>query len=323
MVAIILVNWNGANDTIACLESLLKVKEPHFAVIADNASDDDSAERIEMWLKQHRNEGYVSEYRLLRLDANYGFAIGNNKALEVAMQRKPDYCMLLNNDTEVEPDFLTHLMKFAVRNPVYRVLSPCIRYYADKNRVWFSGGRLTYISRKGLYTNADMRNVPKEPFPISYLSGCALFFHSSLLNERSELLYNGFFFGEEDYEFALRMQKKGVKMMCVPQSIVYHKVGASQKNTNDNRGLGRSYMYYHNRLICVRLHSPALKFYVIRLLTCANCLRYFRAYTGSWYVAWKLVRKMMKDTTVKSGFSYADFRSLMIDNTYFSFNTIK
>ena len=323
MVAIILVNWNGAKDTIACLESLLEVKEPHFAVIADNASDDDSAERIEMWLKQHGNEGYISEYRLLRLDANYGFAVGNNKALEVAIQRKPDYCMLLNNDTEVEPDFLAHLVRFAVRNPEYRVLSPCICYYVDKNKVWFSGGNLTYASRKGLYTDADTRNVPKEPFPISYLSGCALFFHSSLLNDRSELLYNGFFFGEEDYEFALRMQKKGVKMMCVSQSIVYHKVGASQKKTNDNRGLGRSYMYYHNRLICIRLHCSVLKFYIILLLTCANCLRYFKAYTGSWRVAWKLVCRMMKDTTSKAGFSYSDFQSLMFKEDYFPFDTIK
>ena len=80
MVAIILVNWHGADDTIACLESLLQVKEPHFVIIADNASQDDSANRIELWLKKNENKGFVSEYKLLRLDANYGFAVGNNKA---------------------------------------------------------------------------------------------------------------------------------------------------------------------------------------------------------------------------------------------------
>ena len=321
--AIILVNWHGADDTIACLESLLQVKEPHFVIIADNASQDDSANRIESWLKKNETKGFVSEYKLLRLDANYGFAVGNNKALKVAMQYNPDYCMLLNNDTEVEPDFLKRLLKYAADNPQYRVLSPCIRYYADKNKVWFSGGVLTYASRRGLYTNADVLDVPDAPFPISYLSGCALFFHSSVLNECNELLYNGFFLGEEDYEFALRMHKQGVKMMCVPQSVVYHKVGASQKNTNDSRGLGRSYMYYHNRLICVRLHCSVFKFNVIRLLTCVNCLRYFKAYTGSWSVAWKLIRNLVKDTTKKVGFSYADFRSLMFDGDYFSFDTIK
>ena len=321
MTAIILVNWNGADDTIACLESLSCVEEPHFVVIADNASTDDSVERIHMWLDSHSNNINVKQYQLLSLDANYGFAVGNNKALAVAMQRNPDYCMLLNNDTEVEPDFLFRLVTFAAENPQYKVLSPCIRYYADKAKVWFSGGQLTYVSRKGLYSNADAESLPSEPFSISYLSGCALFFHPSVLNERNELLYNGFFFGEEDYEFALRMRKQGVEMMCVPQSVVYHKVGASQKNTNDNRGLGRIYMYYHNRLICARLHCGAVKFHLIRLLTCANCLRYFKFHTGSWCVSWKLVVRLIYDTTNKDGFGYADFRSLMFDGDYFSFDT--
>lgn len=320
MTAIILVNWNGADDTIACLESLSRVEESHFVVIADNASTDDSVERIQIWLDQHSDNTNVRQYQLLPLDANYGFAVGNNKALAVAVQRNPDYCMLLNNDTEVEPDFLSRLVRFADGNPHCKVLSPCIRYYADKNRVWFCGGQLTYVSRKGLYTNAEVGSVPKEPFPVSYLSGCALFFHPSVLNECKELLYNGFFFGEEDYEFALRMKKQGVEMMCVPQSIVYHKVGASQKKTNDSRGLGRSYMYYHNRLICVRLHCSPFKFHLIRLLTCANNLRYFKAYTGSWQVSWKLIRHLVKDTTNKKGFSYSDFKSLMFDGDYFSFD---
>ena len=86
--AIILVNWHGADDTIACLESLLQVQEPHFVIIADNASEDDSVERIESWLKKNEDKGFVSEYKLLRLDANYGFAIGNppgreNKPLQL------------------------------------------------------------------------------------------------------------------------------------------------------------------------------------------------------------------------------------------------
>lgn len=321
--AIILVNWHGADDTIACLESLLKVQEPHFVIIADNASTDDSVERIGDWLKKNENKGYVNEYKLLRLDANYGFAIGNNKALAVAMQYNPDYCMLLNNDTEVEPDFLRKMLDYIHATPAVKVLSPCICYYYDKNKIWFSGGKLTFAARKPISKAVTIDQLSSVPYEISYISGCALFFDTSILNDRSELLYNGFFFGEEDYEFSLRMKKQKIKMACVPSSKIYHKVGASQKNTNDSKGLGRSYMYYHNRLICTRLHSSILKFYIIRLMTCVNCLRYFKAYTGSWLVAWKVICRMVKDTTSKMGFSYADFRSLMFDGDYFSFDTIK
>lgn len=320
MVAIILVNWNGADDTIACLESLSRVKEAHFVVVADNKSTDDSVERIQLWIEQHAENANVSQYILLPLDANYGFAVGNNKALSVAMQYGPDYCMLLNNDTEVELDFLERLLEYAKVNPQVKALSPCICYYYDKEKIWFSGGDLTYASRKRLYVNSKVSSLPTEPFPISYLSGCALFFHPSLMNEEKELLYNGFFFGEEDYEFALRMRKNKVKMACVPRSIIYHKVGSSQKKTNDNRGLGRIYMYYHNRLICTRLHCSKIKFYFIRLFTCVNCLRYFKSYTNSWHVACKLVRSLISDTSHKFGFDYEDFKALMLDGKYFPFD---
>ena len=319
MTAIILVNWNGADDTIACLESLSRMNTSHFVVVADNDSTDNSAERIRLWIDLHSDNANVKQYQLLQLDANYGFAVGNNKALAVAMQYNPDYCMLLNNDTEVEPDFLEHLLDYAKENPEVKALSPCIRYYYDKEKIWFSGGKLTFASRKRLYADSNVSALPVNPFEVSYLSGCALFFYPSLLNDDKELLYNGFFFGEEDYEFSLRMKKNDVKMACVPQSVVYHKVGASQKKTNDSKGLGRIYMYYHNRLICTRLHCPSVKFHLIRLLTCGNCLRYFKSYTGSWGLAWKLVRHLVVDTNHKLCFNHEDFDALMFNGKYFPF----
>ncbi len=322
MTAIILVNWNGADDTIACLESLSRVKEPHFVVIADNNSTDDSVSRIQGWLDENAGISNVKSYQLLRLDANYGFALGNNKALAVAMQRNPDYCMLLNNDTEVEPDFLLHLTNYAKENPAIKVLSPCICYHSDKNKIWFAGGRLTLGSRKGLYPEASLQDVCKQPYNIEYVSGCALFFDASLLNENYELLYNGFFFGEEDYEFSLRMRQLGVSMSCVPNSLIYHKVGSSQKHTRDARGLGRIYMYYHNRLICNRIYESTPAFYFILLLNCITCLKYFKRYTGSWNIACKMLKRLIKDVITKQGFNYDDFCALMFKNSYFDFNTM-
>lgn len=320
MTAIILVNWNGADDTIACLESLRAVDTPHFVVIADNDSTDDSVERIQGWLDTHSGEGYVKDYSLLRLDANYGFAIGNNKAVAFAMQKNPEYCMLLNNDTEVEPDFLEKLLAYAGDNPDVRLLSPCICYHYDKGKVWFSGGKLGFGRRKNLFAGRPLDSVGKEPFVIDFISGCALFFDTSLLGGDGKLLYEGFFFGEEDYEFSLRMKNRGVKMCCVPSSLIYHKVGASQKNTNDSRGLGRAYMYYHNRLICNRLNSGWLSFNIICLLNFFTCIKYFRRYTGSWVTGMRIFSRLMRDVRRKDGFGYDDFRALMFDNTYFDFD---
>lgn len=318
-VAIIIVNWHGADDTIACLHSLSLMQEPHTVIVADNGSTDDSVARINAWLEEHSGNKHVKGYRLVELGENYGFAVGNNKALSYAMQDSPDFCMLLNNDTEVEPDMLTRLLEYAESNKDIKVLSPCVCYHYDKDKVWFSGGKLAFGTRKNLYAGELRASVGNQPFHIDFVSGCALFFDVSLLNKDKELLYNGFFFGEEDYEFSLRMKKENVRMMCIPQSVVYHKVGSSQKNTNDRSGLGRIYMYYHNRLICNRMHEGRLKFYMVCALSAPICLKYFKRYTKSWKVAFSVLRQLMHDVRSKEGFSYSDFRSLMFENKYFKF----
>ena len=319
-IAIILINWHGADETIACLESLSKMYEPHTVVIGDNGSSDDSVVRIKQWLDDNASKPNVAGYKIVELGNNYGFAVGNNKALDIAMQDDPDYCMLLNNDTEVEPDTLTQLVNYIKANPDVKILSPCVCYNYDRQKVWFCGGKLAFGTRKNLFAEQLREEVGTNPFVIDFVSGCALFFDASLLNVKNELLYNGFFFGEEDYEFSLRMRKQKVKMACVPSSVVYHKVGSSQKNTRDTRGLGRIYMYYHNRLICNRMYENRLNFYLICLLSSMSCIRYFKRYTGSLPVAIKLVKRLMKDVRVKDSFDYDDFRALMFENRYFDFD---
>ena len=86
MTAIILINWNGADDTLACLRSLQKAEGEFIVVIADNASDDDSLQRISAFIKENGEE----RFHLLPLDNNYGFAVGNNKALGFAARFSPD-----------------------------------------------------------------------------------------------------------------------------------------------------------------------------------------------------------------------------------------
>ena len=317
MTAIIILNWNGADDTLACLDSLSNADGEFVVYVVDNGSADDSVLRIQSWIDEH-NEVDV---RLVPLDKNYGFAKGNNKGLEVASKISPDSYLLLNNDTEVLPDFLVRLQDFSARHPKYRVLTPKINFYYDKQKVWNCGGKLFFGFRKYFYAGSPDSAVKENGhIDISFVTGCALFFYPELLDEKRHLLTERFFFGEEDYEFSLRMRNLGVRMACVPQSVVYHKVGSSQKNTKDSRGLGRIYMYYHNRLVCNRLYENRLKFYTICLLNSITCLKYFKKYSGSFATALKLVWNLLKEVQTKDTFDYDDFRSLMFENSYFDFD---
>lgn len=315
MTGIILINWNGADDTLACLKSLQKAEGDFFVVVADNASDDDSVQRIDAFINENGEEG---RFYLLPLDENYGFAVGNNKALHFAAHFAPDSYMLLNNDTEVEPDFLIKIVDFAEKRPEFGVLTPRINFYSDKNIIWECGGDLKMGRRIVKYANKESRLLDNvEYIPITSISGCAMYFKPELLDAQGNIFSDRSFFGEEDLEFSMRMEKKRVRMACVPPSVIYHKVGRTRNKMKAIAFEGKYYMYYLNRFVVFKLHMPALKYRLIKFTYLPNCFRYFYSVNHSFRKSWKLLVRLMREADTKYGVSRDDFRAFMIDNDYF------
>src|SRR6266850_7739598 len=104
-VGLIVLNWNGAEFTIPCVQSVLQGRiTPSRIVIVDNGSTDGSVERIR------------KQFPSLDLQANsqnLGFTGGNNGAIEILLQSDVEYVWLLNNDTEVAPDCLAKMLATA------------------------------------------------------------------------------------------------------------------------------------------------------------------------------------------------------------------
>ena len=313
MTAIIILNWHGADDTLACLQSLSMAEGEFVTYVVDNGSTDDSVARIQSWIDEHVD----IDVRLVPLDKNYGFARGNNKGLEIARQENYDSYLLLNNDTEVCPDFLVRLKAFSEKHPLHRVLTPKINYHYDKTKIWNCGGKLTFGFRKYHYAGApDSAVCEAEYIPISFVTGCALFFYPELMDEQGHLLTERFFFGEEDFEFSLRMRAQHISMACVLDSLIYHKVGASGDKMNS---LGKLYMHYLNRSIDVRLHFSILKFFVWKQLNMPFALRYFYRSTRSVSLTCKLYKQLLRDTKQKDGVTQEDFNRLVLERRYFTF----
>lgn len=313
MTAVLLLNWNGAELTIACLESLEKASGEFFTVIADNGSTDDSLQKIGDYLASSKLDA-----ELLPLGENLGFAAGNNRAVSHALKRSPDHLLLLNNDTEVDAHFLERLEAFGKANPLYAVLSPRIMYFAEKDRIWFCGGKLVPGSRKPLFKNCNESVLDgKEFLDIDFASGCALYCPARLAGKDGRLLTERFFFGEEDYEFALRMRSQGVRMACVTDSIVWHKVGSSAKKFSKGKELGRHYMYYLGKFICNRLYYNRIVFTLLCLANWPTCFRYFKADCGSARKAFCITSRLMREARTKKGIDASDFRCLVTDNNYF------
>ena len=107
-VTVIVLNWNGKDLTLECLDSLNKVDYSNYNIlVVDNKSSDGSVESI--------NKIYP-DISVLRLDNNYGFAGGNNRGFNSLNNDKPDFVIFLNNDTVVDKDFINPLINPLLTN---------------------------------------------------------------------------------------------------------------------------------------------------------------------------------------------------------------
>lgn len=274
MTAIIILNWNGWEDTVECLSSLKNVNEDFFIVLIDNGSTNDSIAKISYYLKYnwpydyyfhkenddiHINTIKKHDIIFYSLKENYGFAKGNNKGLELAKKFNPKFGLLLNNDTIVDSHFLTNLLSFKKSYPKFSILTPLIFFYSNKNIIWNAGGKLLWGFRKYYYVGEKKENINNKNYiKISFITGCCLFFDFSIIKDNS-LLTERFFHGEEDFEFSIRMKKNKIKMACVLDSIIYHKVSRSVAS---NKDINKIYIYYLNRFINMKqIQNPIIYFF--------------------------------------------------------------
>ncbi len=310
MTAIIILNWNGADDTLMCLDSLSRVDGSFFAVIVDNGSTDDSIGRIKEYISSS-----PMDITLLEMNANLGFARGNNNGIAYASKRNPDSYLLLNNDTEVMPDFLTKLVDFQADNPQYRILTPRINFYYRKNVIWNCGGRLQCGFRRYLFAGADeSKALGKRFYPISFVTGCALFFMPDVLNADGSLFTEKFFFGEEDFDFSIRMKRGRKRMACVTDALIYHKVGAANASHNIP---GKIYLHLLNRYIDIRLQYGKLFVMLWRLANKPLSFRHLKREYGSASEALSKLRQLERESCHKDGVTEEDFRKLVVQGNYF------
>src|SRR5579872_3284426 len=170
LIFIILLNWNGKKDTLACLESLQKVRYSSFqTIVVDNGSTDDSV---------HAIRTRYPEISLIETGENLGFAGGNNCGIQYALEKGADFIFLLNNDTEVDPDILTSFVSACDNNPQIGILGAKLYLFDQRNQFDHFGGY--WNRKKGHFDLLGNRVIDdgvswEKMLPIDYACGCALF----------------------------------------------------------------------------------------------------------------------------------------------------
>ncbi|MBI3243382.1 MAG: glycosyltransferase family 2 protein [Chloroflexi bacterium] len=217
-VAIIILNWNGLKDTLACLESLTRLDYPSFELaVVDNGSTDDSVARIGA-----AHPAVV----LIEIGENLGYVGGNNAGLKHAQTIAADYALLLNNDTEVDPGFLKALVDVAESDPKVGIVGPMIYYYDQPDVIWSAGGAIDWS--KGLtwmmgLNEREQGQFGTQPRPVSFVTGCALLIKMPIV-EQVGLLDDRFFAYYEETEWCVRVTRAGYKILHVPSAKLWHKI---------------------------------------------------------------------------------------------------
>lgn len=274
---IIVLNWNGTNDTIECLKSIKNNSYNNYnIVLVDNGSAEQSLSELKNWCQTNfskvayysriqaelgginntegilENEKSSDKLVFIENNENLGFAAGNNVALKYMLKSNATYAMLLNNDTEIEKHSLSLLMEFFSENSDYVAATPQIRYFEPKDTIWNCGGKITWFGNRRYYYAGDKTTkVPNIGFKrITFITGCALIFKPHITG----ILTDKFFFGEEDLDFSFRQKIEKRKIACCFSSVIYHKVSASIKKV-DVQIIGHVYLHYLSRLINNRQYS--------------------------------------------------------------------
>jgi len=220
-VVLIILNWNGKHDTIECLKSLQQLSYQNFEIlVVDNGSTDGSV----ACFRQELPEVSVAEN-----NTNLGFAEGNNVGIRWAIRRGADYVLLLNNDTIVDKDFLTHLIAVAENDPSIGFAGPKVYYYDFKGRkdvLSFAGASINVALgqpyRFGV--NTIDRGQYDSIREVDYVEGSCLLARVDSL-ERVGLLNPTYRLYWEDAELCFRGRKAGYKSVYVPTATIWHKVG--------------------------------------------------------------------------------------------------
>ena len=257
-IGIVLVDWNGLEVTLPCLEALSMLHhDPAFTVkivVVDNGSDTP----IENSIKERFPNVIV-----IRSDENLGFAGGNNIGIRYLIDKRFDYTLLLNNDTLVDPDFLSPLFQHLTSNDRIAAVQPKIHFVHEPHRIWNAGthfNKLLGTTGTRGYGQTDKGQF-EQPEKMSWLTGCCMLIDNRVfLNKAIGMLSEGYQTYYEDADWSMRVRKQGYELHYVPASRIRHIAGYSVNRSSLTQEGPKNpfvvYLHTRNRIWFMRSYTP-------------------------------------------------------------------
>jgi GT2 family glycosyltransferase len=310
-VFIIVLNWNGWEDTIECLESLYDISYPNYnVVVVDNDSQDDSLVRISAYargeeivesaplpyncrieplrvtnytrreaedlqattlskklVRKGRNNASDGSLVIIQNEQNFGYPEGNNVGIRYALKASADYVLILNNDTVVDKNFLTELVRAADEDVSIGVIGPKIYWYDAPNVIQTTGARIDFWTGRIISLNSGKRDDEIEHLavnklmPADYMPGACFLIKRKVIEEVGKLDPTYFLYGEE-LDWCVRISRAGYRIVCDLNSKIWHKKTASTSKVKRFTG----YYPHRNLVINIRKYARGPQFVSFLLL---------------------------------------------------------
>jgi GT2 family glycosyltransferase len=252
-VAVVILNTNKRDDTLACLASLAESTWRNLDVIVlDNASTDGSAEAI-----RARHPGV----HVAPLRDNRGYAGNNNVGVALALARGAEWIFVLNEDTILDPECLTRMVRYGEAHPGAGIVGPLVLHFDEPGVIQSAGGWFDAWRAGHLGQNEDDRGQFAEPRRVDWISGCGILLRRAVI-EQVGLLDERFFYYWEETEWCLRAARAGWGIALVPAARLWHKGVTRHYEPSPNV----SYYHTRNRLLMMRKHGASAPRLAIEIL---------------------------------------------------------
>jgi len=215
-VTIVVLNWNRRQETIACIESLERADlQGAKVMVVDNGSRDGSVEAL---------RARFPSLRVVALPENQGFAGGNNVGMRIALDEGAGGVLLLNNDTEVAPDFLPPLVQALNDSPISGAVSSAI-FRMDRRDMLDVAYCEVHLNQRHAVQLQGVNALPGLGYDkrreVQVVPGCSVLFKSEALRTVG-LFDEAYFAYHEDVDWCLRARDAGYQLFFEPFSRVFH-----------------------------------------------------------------------------------------------------
>jgi GT2 family glycosyltransferase len=267
---ILLLNYNGWKDTLICLDSLSKLTARDFSVIViDNASSDDSRQKIPEWISQHGREKFLLQPVWIENNHNWGFAGGLNAGVDYIKDKQGwKYVWMLNNDTTADEGSLTALIYTTVKEQLGICGSTLL--LSESGQIQALGGSI----HKKFGTTRFIRNE-KDLHALSYVVGTSFFLTRECLETVGKLPEEYFLYYEE-VDYCFRAKQLGFKLGCSLDSVVHHALGAATGSSLDHRKVSffSDCLIVRNRILFAHKYLGSWTWIYLGLMI--SCINRFR-----------------------------------------------